>query len=162
MSAPISTVDAVTLNGAHPDSEQDDCPATRRPPRGNSGRAAEGDGGAGIRGRTTLADRAVERIAAKAVSEVEGVGGSARRMLGVVVGGADPDRAAEVSAEVRGETVSLRVRLSVLYPVSVAGTTEQVRTHLRRRVEELTGLPVPRVDITVTALHRDAVGGRVR
>ena len=105
------------------------------------------------RGRTTIAEHAVERIATQLLTEVENVGGTARRMLGVTVGGEDPDRDAQVTATITGETVALEARLSATYPASVSRTTENARSHLMRRVEELTGLAVSRVDIVVTALH---------
>jgi uncharacterized alkaline shock family protein YloU len=50
--------------------------------------------------------------------------------------------------------------LSVAYPASVSRTTENARSHLMRRVEELTGLAVSRVDIVVTALHSYTTNGR--
>jgi uncharacterized alkaline shock family protein YloU len=112
------------------------------------------------RGRTTVAEHAVERIAVQLLTEVEHVGGAARRMLGVTVGGDDPDRDAQVTAEITGETVDLEVRLSATYPVSVGRTTENARNHLIRRIEELTGLAVSRVDIVVTALHSDVTNVR--
>lgn len=103
-------------------------------------------------GRLTISDRTVERIAAAAIGEVDGVGGSAARVLGVAVG---RDEAVQVTAVVGARTTSLAVRLSVAYPAPVARTTEAARAHVVRRVEELTGLAVTRVDITVTALHGD-------
>ena len=106
-------------------------------------------------GRLTISDRTVERIAATALGEVEGVGGSVTRMLGVAVGRDGSDQTAKVTATVSGRTAALAVRLSVTYPVSVARTTEAARAHVVRRVEELTGFTVSRVDITVTALHGD-------
>jgi uncharacterized alkaline shock family protein YloU len=48
----------------------------------------------------------------------------------------------------------------VTYPASVRRTTENAREHVIRRVEELTGLTVSRVDITITALHSGAVETR--
>jgi uncharacterized alkaline shock family protein YloU len=111
------------------------------------------DGSSTPRGRTTLADRAVARIAAHAVTEVDDVGGAAHRVLGVAVGGPALGGSAQVSAHVYGETTVLHVRLSVVYPQSVARATERVRAHLLHRVKELTGLEVSRVDITVTALR---------
>jgi uncharacterized alkaline shock family protein YloU len=124
--------------------------ATLSPPR------AEHD----ERGRTTIADRAVERIAAQAVTDVDDVGGAARRVLGLAVGGEDLDHPAEVSATVSGATTALDVRLSLEYPASVGTATESVRRHLMDRVHELTGLAVSRVDITVTALRGSAAGNR--
>ncbi|MEW1723315.1 Asp23/Gls24 family envelope stress response protein [Streptomyces sp. NPDC093109] len=115
---------------------------------------------AGERGVTTIAAHAVERLAAHAVTEVEGTGGTGAASAS---GGGKPGRAATVTARVKGEVASLDVRLSVLYPASVAGTTEAARAHLIDRVGEFTGLTVSRVDITVTALHSDiADAGRVR
>lgn len=105
------------------------------------------------RGRTTLEEHAVERIAAQAASEVDGIGGSAHRVLGVAVGAGEPNRAARVTARLDGGTATLDVRLSVTYPASVAGATERAREHLIRRTRELTGLDVSKVDITVTGLH---------
>jgi len=111
------------------------------------------DTGHDLPGRTTLADRAVERTAIQAITEVADVGGAAHRLLGDAVGGQAEERAAQVSATVDDTVVSLQVRLSIAYPASVARTTRQVRAHLIERLHELTGLVVTRVDITVTALY---------
>jgi uncharacterized alkaline shock family protein YloU len=92
----------------------------------------------GKRGRLTISDGAVEQIAARAVIEVDGVGGAASRVLGVAVGGEDLDNTAKVTAKVSGDTATLDVRLSVSYPASVGRTTENAREHLMRRVEEFT------------------------
>ncbi|WP_116102042.1 Asp23/Gls24 family envelope stress response protein [Amycolatopsis thermalba] len=114
------------------------------------------------RGRTVIAERAIQRLAACAATEVGPVGGSARRLFGVTVGAEEAARAAGVRARVDGATVDLEVRLSITYPVPVAATCEQVRAHLIERVGELTGLAVTRIDITVTALHGRATTARVR
>jgi uncharacterized alkaline shock family protein YloU len=113
------------------------------------------------RGRTTVSELAVERIGTALTSEFDGVGGAARRVLSVAVGGEQLDRDAQVSAHVDGGTVTLVVRCSVRYPAPLATTTEALRGHLCTRIAELTGLRVRRVDITVVALHTTG-GGRVR
>lgn len=87
------------------------------------------------RGSLTIAGRTVERTAARAAAEIDGVGGPVK-----------------VSAKIAGETAVLDVRLAVSYPASVGRTTENARRHLMERVGELTGLAVTRVDVTVTAL----------
>ncbi len=112
------------------------------------------------RGVLTISDNTVERIAAHAVTEVDGVGGAASRVLGVAVGGEDLDNSAKVTAKVTGDTAALDVRISISYPMPVARTTENARRHLMRRVEEFTGLTVSHVDITVTALHTAAAETR--
>jgi len=115
------------------------------------------------RGGLTVAGGAVERIAARAITELDGIGGAASRVLGIAVGGEDLGQGAKVSANVTGSTTTLDVRLSVTYPLSVRATTETAREHLIRRVGELSGLTVTRVDITVTALHSaEAETRRVR
>jgi uncharacterized alkaline shock family protein YloU len=96
------------------------------------------------RGRTTIDDRVVARLAAKAVTEVEGV----------------VEDGATATADVRGGIVALDVRLSIAYPASITRTTQQARTHLIGRVGEFTGLEVSRVDITVTALQPRITAGR--
>ncbi|MGH3949476.1 MAG: Asp23/Gls24 family envelope stress response protein [Pseudonocardiaceae bacterium] len=112
------------------------------------------------RGETTIADRAVERLAAHAITELTGVGGAAPRMLGFAVVREEIERSAKVSAHVRGGAASLVVRLSIAYPASVRKTTELVREHVVRRTREMSGLDVDRVDITVIALHSDHVRRR--
>ncbi|MEV5301617.1 Asp23/Gls24 family envelope stress response protein [Amycolatopsis methanolica] len=107
------------------------------------------------RGTTVVADRAVQRIAEQVITGLDGVGGAARRVLGVAVGSGDPEQPANVTARVRDGRVSLAVELSVGYPAPVAHTTRAARERLVREVGELTGLVVERVDITVTALHSD-------
>lgn len=111
------------------------------------------DTGHDLPGRTTLADRAVERTATQAITEVADVGGTAHRLLGDTLSGPTAERSAQVSATADDTTASLHVRLSIAYPASVARTTQQVRSHLIQRLHELTGLVVTRVDITVTALY---------
>lgn len=119
--------------------------------------------GPGERGRLTISDTAVARIAAHAAVEVDGVGGSAYRLLGVAVGAEQAEEDVRVTAHVAGAAVALDVRLSVTYPRSVRRAAEDVRGHLTRRVRHLTGLTTSRVDITVTALHSAAATtGRVR
>lgn len=112
-------------------------------------------------GRTTLTERVVERTATVLTREVDGVGGAAPRVLSVAVGSEDFERDARVTATIDGDTVTIAVRCSVAYPTPVASTAEALRTHLIARLDELTGLRVRQVDITVTALHTSS-GRRVR
>jgi uncharacterized alkaline shock family protein YloU len=107
----------------------------------------------GERGSTAIADRVIERIATQAVSEVEAAGGSARRVLGVAVGGGGLDQSAQVTAAISGRSASLTVHMSVAYPASISGTARQTRQSLVSRIEDLTGYTVSRVDVTVTAVH---------
>ncbi|ANZ39084.1 hypothetical protein BBK82_26420 [Lentzea guizhouensis] len=97
------------------------------------------------RGLTTVADRAVGRIASRAAHEVAGVAG------------------ATASAHVTGGVAALDVRLDLHYPTPVATTTAAVRAHLAERVGALTGLAVSVVDVSVAELRTAAeVTRRVR
>jgi uncharacterized alkaline shock family protein YloU len=113
------------------------------------------------RGRTTIDHQVIEAIAARIAGEEPGVGGAARRVLGVAVTGEDAGQAPRVEATVAGEVVSLRIRLSVTYPAPVHAVTDRVRRRLFDRVGELTGKRVGMVDVIVTALHRPTSPGRV-
>jgi uncharacterized alkaline shock family protein YloU len=124
------------------------------------GQGSGPDPGHDLPGRTTLAGRAVERTTAQAITEIVDVGGTAHWTLGDALNGSPEERSAQVSATVDDTTAALHVRLSIAYPASVAHTTEQVRAHLFRRLHELTGLVVTRVDITVTALYLTQPGPR--
>lgn len=116
--------------------------------------SVEAETGTAQRGRTTVSDRTVERIAAQVLTEVEHIGGTVGRVLGISVPGQRPEDPARVTAKVSDDSeVALDVRLSVVYPESVAHATEDARAHVVRRVADLTGLTVTRVDITVTALR---------
>lgn len=115
---------------------------------------ADPDTCAAQRGRTTISDRAVGRIAARVLTEVEHIGGTAGRILGTAPRGDGSGSSARVTAKVTGDSVAaLDVHLSVAYPESVARATENARTSLVHRLAELTGLTVTRVDIDVTALR---------
>jgi uncharacterized alkaline shock family protein YloU len=113
------------------------------------------------RGRTTIDRQVIEAIAVRIASEERGVGGAARRVLGVAVTGEHAEQAPRVEATVAGEVVSLRIRLSVTYPDPVHEVTDRVRRRLVDRVGELTGKRVGMVDIIVAALHRPTSPGRV-
>jgi uncharacterized alkaline shock family protein YloU len=104
------------------------------------------------RGSLTIADTVVEKVAAGAAAEIDGVGGAARRVLGVPTAREDGDHRPKASARVAGQTAALDLRVTVTYPASVRATTEAVRAHVRERVEALTDLSVTRVEITVAAL----------
>lgn len=104
---------------------------------------------AGTRGRTTIADRAVEKIAAMAAGEVERASGSPRRLLGTTFGRPNSSTRPRASAKVDETTVSLKLSVSVEYPSPVRDVAAEVRERVARRIYELTGLKVTEIDITV-------------
>lgn len=115
------------------------------------------------RGRTEIAERVVEKIAARALTEVEEAGGTARRVLGVRLGRGSDEAAPQVTAWIDGALVVLWMRISVGYPAPVRDVTRRLRDHVRTRVGDLTGLDVRQVDIDVDRLlPAERTGGRVR
>ena len=115
------------------------------------------------RGETIIAPAVVEKIASRAASEVDGVGGVVQtglsRLLPWTVGDAGPARA---SAEVGGETVAVDLTVNVLYPQPVAAVTNRVRVEVSRRLAELCGLRTTEVNIAVPALVVPPRGARRR
>jgi uncharacterized alkaline shock family protein YloU len=107
------------------------------------------------RGTLIVEPRAVERIAAAAATEVEHIGGAARRVLSVAVGDDAQAPRPQVDAAVDGSAVRLAVICSVAYPHPVATVTDRLRTHLVERVSSLTGLTPRSVRIAVAALTAD-------
>jgi uncharacterized alkaline shock family protein YloU len=104
------------------------------------------------RGRTRIAGRVVERIAARAVAEVDRATGVPPKVLGVRLGSAGPDSLARVEADVDGGVVTVRVSMAVQWPAPVPAVTRQVRSHVAERLQRLTGLRVEQVDIDVPVL----------
>lgn len=119
-------------------------------------------GDAEARGQLTVADRVVEKVAARAVTEVDGAVGAPPTLLGQPLGRTRADTPARTSATVDGEVVSVEVSMGVEYPRSVREVAAAVRHHLMERIGELTGLRVAEVDIEVARLVRIQDGGRVR
>lgn len=86
-------------------------------------------------GRTTVSERAVQRIAARAAREVDGV-----------------ESGVTVDVRMSGDSAVLRVRLPIRYPLPVVRTAEQCRAHVIRRTGELTGVTVTGLDIEISAM----------
>ena len=108
----------------------------------------------GQRGRTTIADRVVARIATRAVAEVGQTGGAARQLIGLTVGRQTGEGPARVSARVNGNLAMIEMRLSLAYRAPVRSLSREVRGHVMERVTALTGIEVRHVDIEVTRLLR--------
>ncbi|ATG53374.1 hypothetical protein CFK41_00225 [Brachybacterium ginsengisoli] len=114
--------------------------------------AAHGIAPAESRGATSIPAQVVARIAEQVASEVAHVGSGAGGVLGV---GARRDFEARPSArcELYGRTAVLTLDVGVRFPTPLAPTLRALRTHLRERVQHLTGLEVGRLDISITWLH---------
>jgi uncharacterized alkaline shock family protein YloU len=111
-------------------------------------------------GTIVIRDDVVAKIAACAAVEIPDAGAAATRVMGRAIPGGGrlglraTDLAAlpKTKAEIDGNSTFLSIELSIRWPVSVPDTTAQLRKHVRERVQELAGLTVVEVDITVAAL----------
>ncbi|MEU0842119.1 Asp23/Gls24 family envelope stress response protein [Streptomyces sp. NPDC005962] len=110
----------------------------------------------GARGRTTIADGVVEKIAGMAARDVVGVhamGGGLARTFGVVrdrVPGGGKSVARGVKAEVGEVQTALDLEIVVDYGVSIADVARAVRENVITAVERMTGLEVVEVNIAVS------------
>jgi uncharacterized alkaline shock family protein YloU len=117
-------------------------------------------------GMISINDRVVEKMAASAAAEIPDAGAAAPRILGRSVTGAAALGARttsltalpKASADVDGSIVILDLSISVRWPASVPEVTSAVREHVRGRVNELTGLTVAEVSISVTDLATQLPG----
>lgn len=88
------------------------------------------------RGTTTVAPRAVRRIAERAATEALPDGGAVTRG----------------SASVRGATARVTVGVRLPYPIQADEAAGRIRERARTRTAALTGLSVPHADIRIDAL----------
>ncbi len=104
------------------------------------------------RGSLEIAPRVVEKIAARAVAEIDLATGTPRSVLGQTLGQPQTDTPARTSARLDGRVVSIDVSMAVRWPADVRAVTREVRRRVIDRVGQLTGLSVAEVDIDVPAL----------
>ncbi|MGI8593554.1 MAG: Asp23/Gls24 family envelope stress response protein [Solirubrobacteraceae bacterium] len=110
------------------------------------------------RGKTTIADGVVTKVAAIAAREVPGVhalGGGAARTLGAMgqrVGISD-ERTQGVSVETGESEAAVDLTVVVEYGESIPQVAGLLRDNISKRIEGMTGLRVTEVNVTVNDLH---------
>ncbi|GHF87981.1 MULTISPECIES: Asp23/Gls24 family envelope stress response protein [Streptomyces] len=115
-----------------------------------------GGGDPGSRGRTTIADGVVEKIAGLAARDVPGVhamGSGISRTFGAVrdrVPGGSKSVTRGVKAEVGEVQTALDLEIVVEYGVSISEVSRDVRENVIAAVERMTGLEVVEVNIAVS------------
>ncbi|WP_328337715.1 Asp23/Gls24 family envelope stress response protein [Streptomyces violaceus] len=130
---------------------ESETPAARRSPL-----AKRSGGEPGSRGRTTIADGVVEKIAGLAARDVDGVhamGSGISRTFGAVrdrVPGGAKSVSRGVKAEVGEVQAALDLEIVVEYGVSIADVARDVRENVITAVERMTGLEVVEVNIAVS------------
>ncbi|MEV6675019.1 Asp23/Gls24 family envelope stress response protein [Streptomyces sp. NPDC051162] len=116
----------------------------------------ESPGAPADRGRTTIADGVVEKIAGLAARDVVGVhamGSGLARTFGAVrdrVPGGAKSVARGVKAEVGEVQTALDLEIVVDYGVAIADVARAVRENVITAVERMTGLEVVEVNIAVS------------
>ncbi|MFC9277698.1 Asp23/Gls24 family envelope stress response protein [Streptomyces collinus] len=132
-----------------PDGDNEPQVSTRKPTR-------RGGGDPATRGRTTIADGVVEKIAGLAARDVVGVhamGSGLSRTLGAVrdrVPGGSKSVTRGVKAEVGEVQTALDLEIVVDYGVSIGDVARAVRENVVAAVERMTGLEVVEVNIAVS------------
>ena len=111
-------------------------------------------------GTTTVSNSVVSQIAGIAAQEIEkvqmgggttaAVGGFLQSVTGNVTGGGGGNFSRGVSVEVGEEEAAVDLTMAVEYGQSIPRVTDAVRRNVINRVENLTGLRVNEVNITVT------------
>lgn len=111
------------------------------------------------RGKTSIADAVVTKIAGIAAREVNGVnalGGGAARVVGSLrerIPGASLDLSQGVSVEVGDTQAAVDLDIVAEYGVSIAELAAGVRRNVIAAIERMTGLEVTEVNITVHDIH---------
>lgn len=110
-------------------------------------------------GSTSIADTVVQKIAGLATREVSGVyalGGGASRAFNALrerIPGATAAAGQGVAVEVGERQAAIDLQILVEYGVSIADLSRSVRRNVVGAVEQMTGLEVVEVNITVSDVH---------
>lgn len=111
----------------------------------------------GTGGRTTIVDPVVAKVAGIAASEVPGVfalGSGAARVLGNIreaIG--TKDLAQGVKVEVGETEVAADITIIVEYPERLQDVAAAVRAAVTRAIEDIVGMIVAEVNVTVADVH---------
>ncbi|MEU4112774.1 Asp23/Gls24 family envelope stress response protein [Streptomyces sp. NPDC027717] len=124
-----------------------------------AGGATGADEPAATRGRTSIADVVVVKVAGVAAREIPGVhamGGGLSRTIGAVrdrVPGGRSNVGRGVKVEVGERQTAIDLDLVVEYGVPIADLARDVRENVIDAVERITGLEVVEVNVTINDVH---------
>lgn len=108
-------------------------------------------------GKTTIDDSVIAKIAGIAAREASGVyalGGGAARMVGAIRDALNTtDLSQGISVEVGETQVAVDVTIVAEYPVSLQKVADDVRSSIYRAMEELVGMEVTEVNVTINDVH---------
>lgn len=100
------------------------------------------------RGSLTIDRGAVEKIASQAAGDLTGVGRATSGLAGLG-GHGDLGARPKVAVQLRGTRASIALTIGARYPTPLVDLASTVRRRCAERVQQLTGLQVDRVDVTV-------------
>jgi uncharacterized alkaline shock family protein YloU len=110
-------------------------------------------------GKTTIADRVVQKIVGLAAREVPGIydlGGGAARTLGAIrerIPGSSQTSGQGVTVEVGQTQAAVDLEVVTEYGISIAELAKAVRRNVISAVEGMTGLQVTEVNLSVNDIH---------
>ena len=110
-------------------------------------------------GKTTIADRVVQKIVSLAAREVPGIydlGGGAARTLGAIrerIPGSSQTSGQGVTVEVGQSQAAVDLEVVTEYGMSIADVAKSVRRNVISAVEGMTGLEVTEVNLSVIDIH---------
>ena len=108
-------------------------------------------------GKTVINDGVVAKVAGLAARDVAGVhalGGGAARALGAIRDAMkNTDVSQGVSVEVGETQVAVDVTIVADYPVQLQQVANDIRTNVIRAIEDLVGLEVTEVNVTIIDIH---------
>ena len=116
------------------------------------GPARDEDSSREQRGVTTIPARVVAQIAAQAAYETGNVGSKAGGLLGIGTRRNFASRP-EAQCELYGQVAVLHLDLGLVFPTPLTSAIEDLRAHVRSRVEHLTGLSVGKIDLEISWLN---------
>ena len=126
---------------------------TAPPPRRDGSAATEGTDFRDGPGRLRIDPRVVQKLAARAANEVDGVSGASAGAAGRAI-----LRPVPPSTPLDQLSIDLDLNVSVRYPLSLRVVVEKLASHVSARMEQLTGRPVRHVHVTVQRLGEAAAG----
>ena len=114
---------------------------------------------AGERGKTSIADQVVAKIAGIATREINGVydvGGTTERMVGKVrevIPGTGTSTTQGINVEVGERQAAVDVSIVADYGVAIHQLAAAIRRNVITSIEQMTGLEVTEVNVTVHDIH---------
>lgn len=111
------------------------------------------------RGKTTIADTVVAKVAGIATREIDGVhdvGGAAERVVGKVrevIPGTGASTTQGINVEVGEKQAAVDVSIVADYGVAIHQLAAAIRRNVIDAIESMTGLEVTEVNVTVHDIH---------